>query len=542
MFKKNESGYALLLALTILVIFSILGTSLLMLTMNGIKKNENRQNTNLALDLSEKGNNYLTSELQLTLEKLIENSSPKPSKLQFKDKLDSLVNSSKYSCPNTINFKSEQDIKNTNSGIIVPSDFGYTLTCIAKIEKVSNEEKDILRKKLTLWSFGFVNGKLKKTTSEIIIGTDAIPDQLRYAVSTNDGGNLFLHGGVQVKGDIKTDGNLIFMNHATWFDGRNYILQPSVYPTLLKDDKSISAKIITTKDDAKIYQAKPKNFSSYNGHIEGRFLNNSYYYHSYQPNEPSVTKELNNNVFFQSDPISIIQKPLNKDDFSVEKEFNNYPKNAYFSNDIPQNTYKQNNYYITGISCYKNNSCYYDVNRPVQINISKESYYNSSRLLNGIFYINGNVSIQNVNLFSDAVLYVKGNVKIRDSTLNGITDDSTLFIFSTGSIDISNISVDKDTPSKIKGFFYSQDNLIMYGVGSNIHISGGLSAKRIILTAVRGSSTNYKYDSSTVQEGKQSRLQITYDEKLIEQFGSFKRDKEEEYITSINPPEILKRK
>lgn len=184
------------------------------------------------------------------------------------------------------------------------------------------------------------------------------------------------------------------------------------------------------------------------------------------------------------------------------------------------------------------------------MNINANSNYPIK--LSGSYYINGNLDITNTNLQGDALFYVNGNVTIKESTLNGINSSSTIFIFATGDISISNISVDNDTPSIIKGFFYSKQNIIMYGVGSNINVHGGISAKRTILTAVRGSSYNQNYESAarqreTVRENgvespkRQSRLKITYDENLISEYTSFKRDEEEEFITELNEPETVER-
>ena len=40
---------------------------------------------------------------------------------------------------------------------------------------------------------------------------------------------------------------------------------------------------------------------------------------------------------------------------------------------------------------------------------------------------------------------------------------------------------------------------------------------------------------------RNSRLKITYDENLISQYTSFKRDEEEEFITELNEPETINR-
>ena len=57
---------------------------------------------------------------------------------------------------------------------------------------MSNEEKDRYKRLVTFKSTGKVNSKEHITYAQIIIGTDAIPDQLRYAVSTNDEG-IFIY-------------------------------------------------------------------------------------------------------------------------------------------------------------------------------------------------------------------------------------------------------------------------------------------------------------------------------------------------------------
>jgi len=161
--------------------------------------------------------------------------------------------------------------------------------------------------------------------------------------------------------------------------------------------------------------------------------------------------------------------------------------------------------------------------------------------LSGTYFINGDFNVNNTKLHSDAMLYVNGNVTIKDSTLNGIDSNSTLFIFATGDISISNISVVSATPSMLKGFFYSKQNMIMYGVGSNINLYGGISARRTILTAVRGNSKNYTYESSKNQKEtvitngvevpkRNSRLKITYDENLISHYTSFKRDEKKNLL------------
>ena len=67
----NSKGYSLLIAICTLLIFSVIGMSLLMITTNGFKKNESREETVLATDLADKGIKYMVSDLQLQLATMI---------------------------------------------------------------------------------------------------------------------------------------------------------------------------------------------------------------------------------------------------------------------------------------------------------------------------------------------------------------------------------------------------------------------------------------------------------------------------------------
>ena len=132
--------------------------------------------------------------------------------------------------------------------------------------------------------------------------------------------------------------------------------------------------------------------------------------------------------------------------------------------------------------------------------------------------------------------------------LKGKTSDSTLIIFATGEISLANISAYNGSPSVVKGFFYSKDIVNLFGVISNMELQGGISGKSIVLSAIRGKFTDRNVaNTRTEQENLDtngapnlnSRLKLIYDENLIQSYTSFKRDEEEEFITTISDPEIV---
>lgn len=547
---KNEKGYTLILTVGIIVIFTVLGLSLLALTSSGIKKNENRQNTVQAQDLSDKGIKYAVDDLQQYLENEIKNNPM--GKTQFYNLLENTI---KVNCPDGIEIPGEKA--------------SQTKVCIDHVEMISNEEKDRYKRLVTFKSTGLVNGKTQTTTSKVIIGTDTIPDQLRYALSTNDGGDLYLHGGVEIQGDIKTDGNLIIAKNAHWMSGNTAKWEESVGPRLIKDTKSVTPKIIMRENGKNIYTVDGSDTLDFNSHISNSKDKYGNYYLDrppYQKLSPldanTVTILKKNNLFntpnlnivtksLPSDNIDVLSKIEEKNNGTVDYRFNDLNISSEQDDRSKINNFNRNTTIVVG-GKYKRCIRYswlhcseYEDYYAGDMNI-----YNSNSIsLRGSYYINGNLSITNTNLKSDSLIYVNGDATISDSTLQGLDPNSTLIIFANGNIQISNISVGSsyDHPSTIKGFFYSKSNMIMYGVGSNIRLTGGISSKRLILTALRGNTLLDNYgrvissDSIDNQNLRESRLKITYDESLIKQYTSFLRDEKEEYITQLNDPEYIER-
>ena len=93
---KNSNGSALLIAVAVLLIFSILGLSLLTLTTNGLAKNEIREKIVQATDLADKGVEFSVKELQKKIDDKIKND--KMGKIQFGNFLDSILYDTQLSC------------------------------------------------------------------------------------------------------------------------------------------------------------------------------------------------------------------------------------------------------------------------------------------------------------------------------------------------------------------------------------------------------------------------------------------------------------
>jgi len=197
------------------------------------------------------------------------------------------------------------------------------------------------------------------------------------------------------------------------------------------------------------------------------------------------------------------------------------------------------------------NGAYIEGNLTIGNNDSSDNINNYDQIqIDGPLFVNGDVTIRGANAQFNAIMYVMGNVTIEHSQINGLGNNGSLIIFAKKGIKISNNSVNLDNPSTIKGFFFSEEALEIYGVGSNIRIEGGVSARRIVLNAIRGSASNKTfpgaqetaigfYEGIATQPNKNSRLQIIYNPYIMNTYADIKS--REPIITSIDPPQLINR-
>lgn len=578
---QNDKGYSLLLAICAILIFSILGLSLITLTSNGVAKNTNREEIIQAQDLSAKGVDYAVGDIQKALEEQIV--ATPMGKTEFGTFLDTTLNNVSLKCPAI-----GTPIPN-NIGYLIPAENNNsTKVCIEAVNMITNasgitEEKDKYKRIVTFRSVGIVNDKEHTSKLDVIIGTDAIPDQLRYAISSNENGSIYLYGGVDITGDIKTAKDLIIHNQGYSLNGTTPNWHDSVYTRMKADIKSVTPKIILPETGSIYVNKNTSHLRSENNILNLDVTNHLSNYSIYRANIASTANQLRSTLF-DSSSVTTVTKSLESDEVNIQEKVQNLYQfggySTFHNNSLSINNYNKNNVNLSkddivliGDTRTVNTTCksYSSRGRCTSWNTREEfdkgtfKIAASSVNLRGQYHVYGDLTIENSSLYSDAIIYVDGDVEITDSTLNGLisTDsegkdsEGTLIIFATGEIRIINISKYSNESSKIKGFFYSQDTLNMFGVLSNIQVQGGLSGENVILSALRGKYTERgSTDSRQIQSRlvdhdgnqntpsvpeKQSRLRIIYDQELIESFTSFKRDEEEEFITQLNEPETINR-
>ena len=107
----------------------------------------------------------------------------------------------------------------------------------------------------------------------------------------------------------------------------------------------------------------------------------------------------------------------------------------------------------------------------------------------GTFYIDGNLIIEGATISAEAVFYVRGTVSVESTSIKSLETNGkkgTLIVFANKNIGLQAISSNSKTPSNMKAFFLSNYDIAITGSTSHVLINGGLSARSIELTAMRG--------------------------------------------------------
>lgn len=556
---NNERGYTLLLVLLLAVLLGAFATMLMFMTTNGMKKDDVREDVTQATELTEKGLDRVVEEIQFDLKKELGTDGLTVN--AFSGRLESVLNA--YRC---------------NGGAKIFTDTGKTGKYSSCVETVSpGTDGNEISRIVTFLSKGTADNAERSIRSDMEVGANAVPEGLRYAIGTNkvcdknglncDGGNLFLHGGVAITGDMKVDGNLITANSGyAYLGGERWI--PSIYPSADPGPDATKSRLVL---GGNVYILN-KNPSSYAAHIASNSFTNSTYQavnvssafskspllierepkretidiigqqKTYQFNEKDSTKTISDNVSgstkYSTDKL-YLSKAL---EMSGTNMFNQVSTD-YSLKIVKGTTTIQKGLYVGGNLVIGNDS--------IQSNEYNASNYNKVEL-DGPIYVNGNLTIKGADAKLNSLIYVNGTVTIQNTRINGLNKNGkigSLIVFANKEVKISNNSVNENTPSDIRGYFYSNSNFEMFGVGSNMKINGGISAKRIVLNAIRGRAQNKGFDGSygvtnsdyfegvAEQMKRDSRLQVVYNPEIINTYSDLKQ--KEPIIYKVDEP-ILK--
>lgn len=535
---KNKQGNTFIITIILLLIFSILGLSLMSLTLSGASKNEVRQDEVRASALAEKGMDRIIQEINSELTKSIGGGVDRNT---FKSNLNQIIQLNKCETKeNTTANKYDACITNTTPVIDV----------INGIQK----ENDI-RKLLTIKSIGKSGEILKTIYTDIEIGAEVSPEVLNYAIGTNinkkdgidDGeGNLFLHGGVSITGDIKVDRDLI--------TSRRYWL-PDELPTISPAQGKEKSRIVLSGDSYRM----------------NSFLDS---WQDFFKGKKTYIKEDNINNLFSKSQAEIIKKDPSNNFINITDQKNNFFINSTgnystgLTNKAIKNQLKETmdivptitrikceslkcreiedpngSFKLTGNNIFNKLSTVGDLHIYNSTTSFKKGLFVGGDLLigrriltpdvtvnlDGPIYVGNNVNIQGADLTTNLLIYAEGDVDIQFSKIEGKKLDDkkrgSLIIFAKGKIKLKFNSVMDNKPSEINGFFYSEKDIDISGIVSKLNIKGGISAKKIVL--------------SGEESRDNSRLQIIYDQDIIETYSNLKQP--EPIIYKVEPPIVKDR-
>ncbi|EGL81588.1 hypothetical protein CathTA2_2951 [Caldalkalibacillus thermarum TA2.A1] len=581
---KAEAGSALVLTLLMVLIVTVLGLTLIRQTISGAYQTELREADVQAQYMAESGVEYFMAYIQNNLAPL-EGLEP----AEFEQQVLWMLGK----------FQGEGFKRHFDGG-----QGSYHLTVLS-IEQAS-DDPDVLTRHVKLKSKGYSAKNSQRPaviTATVAIGARQIPDALDYALGAynpcagrSDGncanqgsdnvkgeGNLFLHGGVSVVGDLYVENNLITKNKGIIDRGTNWV--NSDFPSIESPVKGVQPRL-ALGNELYIFQSD----TNYQNHINREQFNTHgyiqvtashsqafaagyaprlvqrlpdftpvhitgekqhYYYsvrdHAHLPNVQHVRVSSNGALEPRQDYGNVL--PFRRDCFLWWCD-DNYNTNVRLSN----GNYTFNRLAVDGdLRITGNTNSFRSVTFKEGLyvagdliigNESTSDYIpNYDKLeIRGPIYVGGNLKIQGANVRFDSVIYVEGKTEIRFASLEGIreqidgeTVEKSLVLFGQGDILIANINVFRshnEQLNRLRGFFYSEGFLEMYGVGSNLQIEGGVFGRKVVLNATKGDvhdrypGSGYfsaRYNNQNVwfrQDQPQlppelSRLRIVYNPELI---------------------------
>lgn len=467
---NNQKGYALLNVLLIFTIITIFGLSLIGMTLSSQK----------FIAYSEE----YTANLSLAEMKLDE------SMIRLENEIDQLNN--------------EVDLNEVTAEIL-------TIKMIDIIESLKSTSKDI----------SFSSQNIRNITSEdnrfseMVTIKVQIGDSHRYITktvtitsaadvftfSTVTEGKLTFNGAASIKGDIYADNGIYLSKYAKFITNGNLYRPLSAYPVI---ESNITVKEATALG-MKFFEGIDPTWHPV------KDLNTLY---TFLNNKPTMKdRSVQFNQFNISNIINDKKKIYNNDKnnttiVSRESYFNSskeIDQSITFKNllYLDKNLEVKGNLFLEdGIIMTSQGSLKISGNIYIKENKHMKNYLSGTITLDNeenFIYIDGNTSITDLSINSH--IYSSGNVDIKhnlnmngtiyasgESTIENLSNESggTAVILSKGNLTVSNNNLYEKNVRQIDAYLYSDQDLEIYGVGSNIKINGGIFGKNIILNATKG--------------------------------------------------------
>lgn len=559
---RHEQGYTLIIVLVVLVVFAVVGTTVMTLNLNGATKNAVREDNVQSKDLAVKAQNYLVNKIEYELNEQLQDGMLAE---QYQNALENIL--SKYSCPEeamTTNADGKRildmtKVDNLPSYMISNDATGTSYRCVTDWENFN--PINAYKKIVTVQSLGdsdkTEDGDHKLIESRHLIGSNLVLDPFYYVISSHKdengkGGDILLEGGIGIDGNIHVENTLTGTNKPKFKEIEINSTKPNVNNSIVgytgksapsSDfyEPSFSNNVSIPKQELVF-----DNLLDVNKTIDGFKAN--LLDHELVPTTlttvwgPTVDYRTvtgkTNDEYTSTIPYTYIQ---NKVDDNIEESNSHHYlfnlksrfKNIYFPRDVAirystgsydnsltaglsvDNAYIGGNFFVGYLDSFDNTfRALLKDKEDTKLDYSKYVLRGvTTRIrLNGNYYVEGNLYITNTILEGNFNIYVKGKTLVYFSSFDNVTGN----IFSEDSISMRYIS-DFANPNEIRykpsslggdeskdtedteiedvqfnnmsvwnGYFYSNNKISFNTPSSYLKIHGGVYAKDIKISSVRG--------------------------------------------------------
>ncbi len=492
MILKNEKGYTLLTTMLVFIIFMVLGVSILAMSIGGAKRTSMLE-SNVVTDLDamkaiDEGVTLLKYELQ-------------------KDEFTN-ISLDEY------NSKLELLLQN-----IQCSQVDKTPTCFT-IKNITPDDIEQDQYYTRVFDVSAVGSNGQAYRQKVFV--TSMPSFLKYAAGSR--GELTINGSGYFEGDLYANGGINMANDALYIYNGNKQIVNTVFPTIKAGGELILNGNASTCENSinnatRCYNQDHERLSTNWSQVDYAMIPNIFTasgptvvsnqdYISVEVKNTAVDKFLSlesgltentiKKMMDQNSLLSLLSQDEVKD--LVTDQFEVHMGNTMTNPDPEKSHLYLGNTLVKGTSINVNKDDWIIVNGDLTI----ENPGNERLEFNGNLIVTGNVTIRG-DIYFDSVMYIIGNTRINDANINDIGTsnddqykDKELILMTEGRLELARFNKfqDVDKGTKLKAYLYTEQDAVVYAVGSYVYIEGGIfSNGSLTLNGFRGDAAPNAGDS-----------------------------------------------
>lgn len=509
--KKSEQGAALIMALLTVVVISIIGLVLLDVLKSALIQAATSEAKVQAEMIAQKGLDETISVIRARIDKANDSAEPYRARVnEMDDKLTNLLQGLENKSGEVPGLKGYYTITITEENHAVPTGNPETYPDYPYV------------KQITVTSVGTIPGKPERSVQkEMELYVSTIHPVFRFPVSTPN--NLSLNGFPSIVGDVLVGGNLIYSNRALFVGAPESLYEKETARPAIKGFLNVQNKYLERDAGSETSFKEKDGFSS--GYFTDQavpFLDENLYIQSDYVTVPigdyvekhtgkigGIGSESEYTPIFSEDEFM----PVIGDGYQFsgkQKVVDNWITisgnttfgteggskgglaviNGALNVDLPSGDQQlrihNGDVYVQYVDDYvdaANLSGHIILDEGHFIAVEGHVTLNDQLYIQGNLYVKGDLRIIG-SVRIDGTVYVDGNVELKEiHSINAGDTDKPVIIMSTGKFNFDN---NESYPGvkEMRAFFYSNQDLHLYGVLSKLKITGGIRASNIGLNAL----------------------------------------------------------